>query len=239
MARSSTGDTEDRDEELAVYGVRAIGLKTDEDDGSRPPWRRPLDQHIAASNHRSVMPGLDPGIHSGRVPRIAGHRHWQRCPGPLAFACSENSKSHGGCAWRLRGQMHHGGCAARRRLPVADGVTRGAIARFRFLQSRVQPSPAEARRPYPLLCLPRREQQRIPARAAGARRERVDRGAVAQEFEMAAILVNRGDPATSRLLQQPLAPEVGGNVFHSAGGSSHPRTTRTGRSWRLGQRQKL
>src|SRR5712672_858914 len=26
-----TGDTEDRDEELAVYGVRAIGLKTDED----------------------------------------------------------------------------------------------------------------------------------------------------------------------------------------------------------------
>jgi uncharacterized protein GlcG (DUF336 family) len=26
-----TGDTEDRDEELAVYGVRAIGLKTDDD----------------------------------------------------------------------------------------------------------------------------------------------------------------------------------------------------------------
>jgi len=26
-----TGDTEDRDEELAAYGVRAIGLKTDED----------------------------------------------------------------------------------------------------------------------------------------------------------------------------------------------------------------
>jgi uncharacterized protein GlcG (DUF336 family) len=26
-----TGDTEERDEELAVYGVRAIGLKTDED----------------------------------------------------------------------------------------------------------------------------------------------------------------------------------------------------------------
>src|SRR5690349_3529476 len=26
-----TGDTEDRDEELAAYGVRAVGLKTDED----------------------------------------------------------------------------------------------------------------------------------------------------------------------------------------------------------------
>ena len=36
-------------------------------------------------------------------------------------------------------------------------------------------------------------------------------------FEMASILVNPGDPATSRLLQQPLAPEAGGNVFHSGG----------------------
>ena len=26
-----TGDTEDRDEELAIYGIRTIGLKTDED----------------------------------------------------------------------------------------------------------------------------------------------------------------------------------------------------------------
>jgi hypothetical protein len=26
-----TGDTEDRDEELAAHGIRAIGLKTDED----------------------------------------------------------------------------------------------------------------------------------------------------------------------------------------------------------------
>src|SRR6266851_5605944 len=26
-----TGDTEDRDEELAAYGIRAVGLKTDED----------------------------------------------------------------------------------------------------------------------------------------------------------------------------------------------------------------
>ncbi len=38
-----------------------------------------------------------------------------------------------------------------------------------------------------------------------------------KNFEMASILVNLGDPATSRLLQQPLAPEGGGNVFHSGG----------------------
>src|SRR5437588_10351548 len=38
-----------------------------------------------------------------------------------------------------------------------------------------------------------------------------------KNFEMAALLVNPGDPALSRLLQQPLAPEAGGNVFHSGG----------------------
>jgi hypothetical protein len=38
-----------------------------------------------------------------------------------------------------------------------------------------------------------------------------------KNFEMASRLVNAGDPATSRLLQQPLAPEAGGNVFHSGG----------------------
>src|SRR5262244_40736 len=35
--------------------------------------------------------------------------------------------------------------------------------------------------------------------------------------EMVSRLVNPGDPDTSRLLQQPLAPEGGGNVFHSGG----------------------
>ncbi len=38
-----------------------------------------------------------------------------------------------------------------------------------------------------------------------------------KNFEMAAKLVNPGDPDTSRLLMQPLAPEGGGNVFHSGG----------------------
>src|SRR5207253_1050757 len=36
-----------------------------------------------------------------------------------------------------------------------------------------------------------------------------------RNLEMASRLVNPGDPASSRLLQQPLAPEAGGNVFHS------------------------
>jgi len=34
---------------------------------------------------------------------------------------------------------------------------------------------------------------------------------------MAARLVNPGDPSGSRLLLHPLAPEDGGNVFHSGG----------------------
>ena len=38
-----------------------------------------------------------------------------------------------------------------------------------------------------------------------------------KNFEVVSILVNPGDPETSRLLQQPLAPEAGGNVFHSGG----------------------
>src|ERR1700676_4389486 len=38
-----------------------------------------------------------------------------------------------------------------------------------------------------------------------------------RNFEMASILVNPGDPDTSRLLLHPLAPEGGGDVFHSGG----------------------
>ena len=38
-----------------------------------------------------------------------------------------------------------------------------------------------------------------------------------KNFEMIAKLVNPGDPDTSRLLLHPLAPEGGGDVFHSGG----------------------
>ena len=38
-----------------------------------------------------------------------------------------------------------------------------------------------------------------------------------RNFEMISILVNPGDPDTSRLLLHPLAPKGGGDVFHSGG----------------------
>ena len=38
-----------------------------------------------------------------------------------------------------------------------------------------------------------------------------------RNFETVSLLVNPGDPATSRLLLHPLAPEGGGDVFHSGG----------------------
>src|SRR5882757_8899483 len=38
-----------------------------------------------------------------------------------------------------------------------------------------------------------------------------------RNFEMLSILVNPGDPDTSRLLLHPLAPESGGDVYHSGG----------------------
>jgi hypothetical protein len=36
-------------------------------------------------------------------------------------------------------------------------------------------------------------------------------------FDTVSKLVNPGDPSTSRLLQHPLSPEGGGDVFHSGG----------------------
>jgi hypothetical protein len=38
-----------------------------------------------------------------------------------------------------------------------------------------------------------------------------------RNFETVSILVNPGDPDTSRLLLHPLGPEGGGDVFHSGG----------------------
>lgn len=38
-----------------------------------------------------------------------------------------------------------------------------------------------------------------------------------RNFETVSTLVNPGDPATSRLLLHPLAPEAGGDIFHSGG----------------------
>ena len=38
-----------------------------------------------------------------------------------------------------------------------------------------------------------------------------------RNFATVSALVTPGDPGASRLLMQPLAPEAGGNVFHSGG----------------------
>jgi hypothetical protein len=38
-----------------------------------------------------------------------------------------------------------------------------------------------------------------------------------RNFETVSTLVTPGDPGASRLAMQPLAPEVGGNVYHSGG----------------------
>jgi hypothetical protein len=38
-----------------------------------------------------------------------------------------------------------------------------------------------------------------------------------RNFDTVSLLVNPGDPETSRLMLHPLAPEAGGDVFHSGG----------------------
>jgi hypothetical protein len=54
--------------------------------------------------------------------------------------------------------------------------------------------------------------EKLPPGARGWTEEQSRRN-----FEMASVLVNAGDPKTSRLLLHPLAPEAGGDVFHSGG----------------------
>jgi hypothetical protein len=54
--------------------------------------------------------------------------------------------------------------------------------------------------------------ERLAAGASGWTEEQSRRN-----FAMLSILVNPGDPDTSRLLLHPLAPEGGGDVFHSGG----------------------
>jgi hypothetical protein len=55
-----------------------------------------------------------------------------------------------------------------------------------------------------------------------------------RNFQMVSALVNPGDPKTSRLLLHPLAPEAGGDVFHSGGrqfASKRDRAWRTLVEW--------
>src|SRR5262249_7945391 len=89
---------------------------------------------------------------------------------------------------------------------------------YEFFKTRVQPIFLEKRPTHTRCYVCHAESNN------GFRLERLSPGATAwteeqsrKNFEMASKLVNPGDPDTSRLLMQPLAPEGGGNIFHSGG----------------------
>jgi hypothetical protein len=104
---------------------------------------------------------------------------------------------------------------------TAQMTTRGApkpTLDFEFFKSRVQPVFLE-KRPTHTRCYVCHAESNNAFRL-----EKLSSGASAwsdeqsrKNFEMASKLVNPGDPDTSRLLMQPLAPEGGGNVYHSGG----------------------
>jgi hypothetical protein len=89
---------------------------------------------------------------------------------------------------------------------------------FEFFKARVQPVFLEKRPTHTRCYVCHAESNN------GFRLEKLSAGASAwndeqsrKNFEMASKLVNPGDPDHSRLLMQPLAPEGGGNVYHSGG----------------------
>jgi len=104
-------------------------------------------------------------------------------------------------------------------LPAASSAPRAAPPRdYEFYKARVQPIFLQKRHGHTRCYVCHAEGNNA------FRLERLSSGATTwneeqsrKNFEMVSILVNPGDPETSRLLQQPLAPEAGGNVFHSGG----------------------
>jgi hypothetical protein len=66
-----------------------------------------------------------------------------------------------------------------------------------------------------------------------------DRAQSQRNFDVVSKLVNPGDPTTSRLLLHPLAPEDGGDVFHSGGrqfGSKNDPDWKTLAQWVNGEK---
>ena len=62
-----------------------------------------------------------------------------------------------------------------------------------------------------------------------------------KNFDIVSALVVPGDPANSRLLLQPLAPEAGGNTFHSGGrqfASKNDPDWKTLAQWVIGRNAK-
>jgi hypothetical protein len=113
------------------------------------------------------------------------------------------------------------GVAVLAALAISTAITAAATAPkldYEFFKSRVEPV-FLTKRPDHARCYACHVEsnnafrlERLSAGAGGWTEEQSRRN-----FEVVSILVNPGDPDTSRLLLHPLAPEGGGDVFHSGG----------------------
>jgi hypothetical protein len=113
------------------------------------------------------------------------------------------------------------GVAVLAALAVSDAVTAAQTAPkldYEFFKSRVEPV-FLTKRPDHARCyvchVESNNAFRLERLSPGARAWTEEQSH--RNFEMVAILVNPGDPDTSRLLLHPLGPEGGGDVFHSGG----------------------
>jgi hypothetical protein len=113
------------------------------------------------------------------------------------------------------------GVAVLAALGISSAITAAATASkldYEFFKSRVEPV-FLTKRPDHARCYACHVEsnnafrlERLSSGAGGWTEEQSRRN-----FEVVSILVNPGDPDTSRLLLHPLAPEGGGDVFHSGG----------------------
>src|ERR1700737_982575 len=113
------------------------------------------------------------------------------------------------------------GVAVLAALAISTAITAAATAPkldYEFFKSRVEPV-FLTKRPDPALCyvchVESNNAFRLEKLSPGARDWTEEQSR--RNFEMVSILVNPGDPDTSRLLLHPLGPEGGGDVFHSGG----------------------
>jgi hypothetical protein len=113
------------------------------------------------------------------------------------------------------------GVAALAALAISTAITAAATAPkldYEFFKSRVEPVFLTKRADHARCYVCHAESnnafrlERLPPGAGGWTEEQSRRN-----FEIVSLLVNPGDPDTSRLLLHPLAPEAGGDVFHSGG----------------------
>jgi hypothetical protein len=113
------------------------------------------------------------------------------------------------------------GVAVLAALAVSNPITTAQTAPkldYEFFKSRVEPV-FLAKRPDHARCyvchVGSNNAFRLERLAPGARAWSEEQSR--RNFEMVSVLVNPGDPDTSRLLLHPLGPEGGGDVFHSGG----------------------